>query len=44
MVVKSWMKYRYLDLRRAPLQRNLELRNRVNIEVQVFRSRGFHGY
>ena len=30
------MKYRYLDLRRAPLQRNLELRNRVNIEVRKY--------
>ncbi|HAP71324.1 MAG TPA: aspartate--tRNA ligase, partial [Cryomorphaceae bacterium] len=26
------MKYRYLDLRRGPLQRNLALRNRMNIE------------
>ena len=30
------MKYRYLDLRRAPLQRNLALRNRVNIEVRKY--------
>ena len=30
------MKYRYLDLRRGPLQRNLMLRNRVNIEVRKF--------
>ncbi|MCH1534555.1 MAG: aspartate--tRNA ligase [Schleiferiaceae bacterium] len=30
------MKYRYLDLRRGPLQRNLALRNRVNIEVRKF--------
>ena len=30
------MKYRYLDLRRGPLQRNLALRNRVNIEVRKY--------
>jgi aspartyl-tRNA synthetase len=30
------MKYRYLDLRRSPLQRNLALRNRVNIEVRKY--------
>lgn len=30
------MKYRYLDLRRAPLRRNLELRNRVNLEVRKY--------
>ncbi len=30
------MKYRYLDLRRGPLQRNLALRNRMNIEVRKY--------
>ncbi|MEC8458396.1 MAG: aspartate--tRNA ligase [Bacteroidota bacterium] len=30
------MKYRYLDLRRAPLQRNLALRNRLSIEVRKY--------
>ncbi len=36
------MKYRYLDLRRGPLQRNLALRNRVNIEVRKYLDeRGF---
>jgi len=30
------MKYRYLDLRRAPLQRSLELRHRMGIEVRNF--------
>lgn len=30
------MKYRYLDLRRKPLQRNLILRHKVNIEVRKY--------
>ncbi len=30
------MKYRYLDLRRSPLQKNLALRNRVNIAVRNY--------
>jgi aspartyl-tRNA synthetase len=30
------MKYRYLDLRRQPLRRNLELRNRVSIETRKY--------
>lgn len=30
------MKYRYLDLRRKPLQRSLELRHRMGIEVRNF--------
>jgi aspartyl-tRNA synthetase len=36
------LKYRYLDLRRGPLQRNLELRHRVVLAVRNFlSSRGF---
>ena len=30
------MKYRYLDLRRQPLRRNLELRNRLSIETRKY--------
>lgn len=30
------MKYRYLDLRRSPLRRNLELRNRLSIETRKY--------
>lgn len=30
------MKYRYLDLRRSPLQENIQLRSRVNFEVRNF--------
>ncbi|PVX51778.1 aspartyl-tRNA synthetase [Balneicella halophila] len=30
------MKYRYLDLRRKPLQRNMILRHKVNIEVRKY--------
>lgn len=30
------MKYRYLDLRRKPLRRNLELRNRLSIETRKY--------
>ncbi|NNC94112.1 MAG: aspartate--tRNA ligase [Chitinophagales bacterium] len=32
------MKYRYLDLRRNPLQRNLMLRHRVNSEARIYLS------
>jgi len=30
------MKYRYLDLRRQPLRKNLELRNRLSIETRKY--------
>ncbi len=30
------MKYRYLDLRRAPLQRNLQLRHRISLETRKY--------
>lgn len=30
------MKYRYLDLRRTPVRRNLELRHRVGIETRIY--------
>ncbi len=37
------MKYRYLDLRRAPLQRALELRHKMGIEVRTFlHNQGFY--
>jgi len=36
------MKYRYLDLRRGPLKRNLELRHRMSIEIRNYlNERGF---
>lgn len=36
------MKYRYLDLRRGPLMRNLELRHRMSIEIRNYlNERGF---
>lgn len=36
------MKFRYLDLRRGPLRRNLELRHRVNMEARNYlNSKGF---
>ncbi len=37
------MKYRYLDLRRAPLQKALELRHKMGIEVRTFlHNQGFY--
>ena len=30
------MKYRYLDIRRSPVRRNLELRNKVSIETRTY--------
>ncbi len=32
------MKYRYLDLRRAPLRRNIELRHLMGIETRKYLS------